>query len=39
MKIQEDPFVIIKDYRKIISKVKNESTIDTKVNGGEFTTH
>ena len=39
MKIEEDPFFIIKDYRKIVGKAKNESPIATKFNESEFTTH
>jgi hypothetical protein len=39
MKIEDEPFVIIKDYRKIVSKAKNDHSTYQKDNSSEFTTH
>jgi hypothetical protein len=39
MQIEEGPFVIIKDYRKIVVKAKNDKSCDKKNQNNEFTTH
>lgn len=39
MKIEEEPFVIIKDYRKIVSKARNDHCNSQKDNSSDFTTH
>lgn len=39
MQLEEGPFFIIKDYRKIVGKAKNEKKRESTLKGNEFTTH
>lgn len=39
MQLEEGPFFIIKDYRKIVGKAKSEKKKESILKGNEFTTH